>query len=190
MIWNISANLVNFWEIFFLPPSLLKLFVSVVWLNFVLAQSLRYWACEPQIMSLNLLWAFVYINCIKFLKKKKVFIQHCNFFICLTCINFIQNAINQNQVFYCWFKKLFQCVVSHLNYLNINICSNSMIHMNLWLNHIMYPVTKKNEDCMLHLKKIQNTSGAFNFLMNLFALNRKRVFGDQLKKFMFPKISK
>lgn len=65
-----------------------------------------------------------------------------------------------------------------------------MIHMNLWLNHIMYPVTKKNEDCMLHLKKIQNTSGAFNFLMNLFALNRKRVFGDQLKKFMFPKISK
>lgn len=67
-------------------------------------------------MSLNLSGAFVHIYWINFLKIINFFIPKVqNFFTYFTCIHFRHHAIYHNQVTFCWFSKLFQDVVRHLN---------------------------------------------------------------------------
>lgn len=76
-----------------------SLFLSI-WLNILIAEWLKYWACEQQIMSLNPFGAFVPIYCIIFFGNitfhPKLHI-HCLY----SYILLITHAFHHNQVMSC-----------------------------------------------------------------------------------------
>lgn len=90
-------------------------------MNVIIAQWLKYRACELQIRSLNLPGAFDHIFWIKFLKLHVYFLSRIAFLAYLAKWHiFLIHAA----ILFFFFKKLFQGVLSHLNkclYLYMNL---------------------------------------------------------------------
>lgn len=80
-------------------------------LNFIITQWLKYQACKPKIMSLNLYETFVRIYRLQFLKIRIVHPNSAYRYAYLTCVLFM-HYISHNKENFCWFEILFREVVS------------------------------------------------------------------------------